>query len=165
MIQWLRRGRPEAPHGAWNERHEGRTHVEFQCIYAVQFLHVTRLRAGLVSMQEARPRRSPNTGSRRRTQHRGRCSRVARNWSGYGCSTGRWLLREEAELHGLHVREHAQLNVNGCIPAPSSGVRNSYVFEGVALDLACSRPLRFVLVAAEFRSQRNVRLRTAHARN
>ena len=71
-------------------------------------------------------------------KHRGRCSRVARNWAGYGCSTGRWLLREEAEFHGLHVREHAQLNVNGCIPAPSSGVRNSYVFEGVALDLACS---------------------------
>ena len=74
-----------------------------------------------------------------------------------------WVLREEAELHGLDVREHAQLNGNGCIRAASSGGRNNYVFEGVALEVACSRALWFVLVAAEFRTQRNVRLRTAHA--
>ena len=72
-----------ATFGPWSEGQEGRTYVEFQCIYAVEFLDLTRLRASLVSIQEARPRRSPNTGSRRRSQHRGRCSRVARNWSGY----------------------------------------------------------------------------------
>ena len=62
-----------------------------------------------------------------------------------------WVLREEAELHGLDVTEHAQLNGNGCIRAASSGGRNNYVFEGVALEVACSRALWFVPVPARMR--------------